>query len=167
MAHQSRGHLTNQKTLYLYFRKVYGPQILPVGDLRFDDLTHKVTWDFDIVVTWQIKNVTSPLSQGLCILNLASSWLKTRESPPTKSRDTSITRLGDKSKMFYLHIHKAHGPQNLVECWLRMRGDHLKSHVVSPIVWSNGKSKTSYFLNHRRDVKRKLVIAKNKHRNAN
>ena len=66
----------------------------------------------------------------LWILNLASSWLKTREAPPTKSRDTSITWLGDKSKTFYLHIHKPHGPQNLVGCWLRMRGPHLKSHVT-------------------------------------
>ena len=82
------------------------------------------------MVKWQIKNVISPLSQGLWILNLASSWLKTREPPPTKSCDTSITWLGDKSKTFYLHIHKAHGPQNLVGCWLRMRGSHLKSHVT-------------------------------------
>ena len=86
--------------------------------------------NFDIVVTWQIKNVISPLSQGLWILNLASSWLKTREPIPTKSRDTSITWLGGKSKTFYLHIHKAHGPLNLVGCWLRMRAPHLKSHVT-------------------------------------
>ena len=56
--------------------------------------------------------------------------MEPKGTPPTKSRDTSITWLGDKSKTFYLHIHKAHGPQNLVGCWLRMRGPHLKSHVT-------------------------------------
>ena len=162
MAHQSRGHLTNQKTLYLYFRKVYGPQILPVGDLRFDDLTHKVTWDFDIVVTWQIKNVTSPLSQGLCILNLASSWLKTRESPPTKSRDTSITRLGDKSKTFDLHIHKGHGPQNLVGCWLRMRGPHLKSHVTLQLCGQMENQKRHIFSTTGRSRCKKKACARQK-----
>ena len=76
------------------------------------------------------KNVIFPLSQGPWILHLASSWLKTREPTPTESRNTSITWLGDKSKTFYFHIHKAHGPQNLVGCWLRMRVPHLKSHVT-------------------------------------
>ena len=37
-------------------------------------------------------------------------------TPPKKSRDTSITSSRDKSKTFYLHIHKAHGPKNLVGC---------------------------------------------------
>ena len=87
-------------------------------------------WDFDIVVTWQIKNVISTLSQGLWILHLDSSWFKTREPTPTKPRSTSIAWLGDKSKTFYFHIHKAYGPQNLVWCWLRMRVPHPKSHVT-------------------------------------
>ena len=32
-------------------------------------------------------------------------------TPPTKSRDTSITWSSDKLKIFYLHFHKAQGPQ--------------------------------------------------------
>ena len=40
------------------------------------DPTHKVTWHFDIVVTWQIKNVISLLSQGLWTPNLVNWWLR-------------------------------------------------------------------------------------------
>ena len=49
-------------------------------------------------------------------------------TPPTKSSDTSITWSRDKSKTLYLHIHKVHGPQNLVECWLRWGG---RTHKVT------------------------------------
>ena len=70
-----------------------------------------------------ISTFTRPMDPKL-------SQFETREPLPTKSRDTSITWLGGKSKTFYLHIHKLHGPQNLVGCWLRMRGPHLKSHVT-------------------------------------
>ena len=61
-------------------------------------------------------------------------------TPPTKSSDTSITWSRDKSKTLHLHIHKVHEPQNLVECWLRMRGPHSQSHVIlqfcnSAITW--------------------------------
>ena len=75
----------------------------------------------------------------------------------TNSHDTSTTWSRVKSKTFYLHIHKAPGPQNVVECWIRMRGTHLKSHCV--IMW---KIKNVIFLQPQccRDVKGKLVLAK-------
>ena len=41
----------------------------------------KITWLFDIVVTWQIKNV-SPLLQGLCTPNSAGWWLRMRRPHP-------------------------------------------------------------------------------------
>ena len=43
--------------------------------LRMRGPTHKVTWHFDIVVTWQIKDVISTLSQGVWTPNLAGWWL--------------------------------------------------------------------------------------------
>ena len=130
MPHWPRGHVTNQKRYISTFTRPTDPKLCRVVA---QDEEISSTKSHDTSTTWsrdKSKNVISPLSQGLWILNLASSWLKTREPPPTKSRDTSITWLGDKSKTFYLHIHKAHGPQNLVGCWLRMRGPHLKSHVT-------------------------------------
>ena len=112
MTHHSCGHVTNQKTLSLLSQGLWTPNLADWW-LKMTGPTHKFTWQFNIVVTWQIKNVISPLSQDLWILSLASSWLKTRQPPPTNSRDTLITCLGNKSKTFYLHIHKPHGPQNL------------------------------------------------------
>ena len=60
------------------------------------------------------------------------SWLVTQdeETPLTKSCDASITQSRDKSKTFYVHIHKVHEPKNLVKCWIRMREAHPKSHVT-------------------------------------
>ena len=42
----------------------YGPQTYQGGDLGWGDLTYKVTWHIDEVVTFQVKNVLSPHSQG-------------------------------------------------------------------------------------------------------
>ena len=159
------------------------------GDLGWGDLIYKVTWHIDWVVTWQIKNVISSLSQGLWTPNLAWRWLRVTRSHPqihvtlqyrghvtnkkryistftrlmdpnvagrlrtrdltNKVTDTSITWSRVKSKMFYLHIHKAPGPQNLVGCWIRMRGTHLGDSRDTSIVWSREKWKTSYLFKHR------------------
>ena len=80
----------------------------------------------------------------------------------TKSRDTSIMWSRVKSKTWYLHIHKTHSPKNLVGCWIRMRGPHVKCHVTM-------SRKTVIFpqLQGHRDVKEKLVLIKNKPKNVN
>ena len=39
-------------------------------------------WLFDIVVTWQIKNILSRLSQGIYTPNLAGWWLRMRKPHP-------------------------------------------------------------------------------------
>ena len=70
------------KTLYLYFHKAYGPPTLPVGDFGWGDSTHKVTWYIDRVVTWQIKNVISSLSQGLWTPHITGWWLRMRGLHP-------------------------------------------------------------------------------------
>ena len=86
------------------------------------------------------------------------------ETPPAKSRDTSITWSSEKSKMFCLHIHKVYGPQNLVRCWFRMRGPtwHLNC-----VVWWKIKNVIFPQPQGHWDVKGKLVFPKNKHKNAN
>ena len=63
------------KRHYFQFREAYGHQTYQGGDLGWRDPTHKVTWHFDVVVTCQIKNVKSPLSQSLWTPNLAGWWL--------------------------------------------------------------------------------------------
>ena len=80
----------------------------------------------------------------------------------TKSRDTSTMWSHVKSKTWYLDIHKTHSPKNLVGCWIRMRGTHLKCHVTV-------SRKTVIFPQPpgHRDVKEKLVLVKNKHKNVN
>ena len=70
------------KRFYLQFLKAYGPQTLQDGDLVWGDPVHKATWHFDIVVTWQIKNIISLLSQGLWTPNLVEWWRKMRERHP-------------------------------------------------------------------------------------
>ena len=58
------------------------PKLSKGGELGWKDPTHKVTWLFDIVVTWQIKYVIFPLSQDLCTPNLARWWLRMRGPHP-------------------------------------------------------------------------------------
>ena len=70
------------KRHYFDFHKAYGPQTYQGGDLGWEDSTHKVMWHFDLVVTWRIKNVISPLSQGLWTQNVAGWWLRMRETHP-------------------------------------------------------------------------------------
>ena len=55
------------------------------------DLTHNVKWLFDIVVTSEIKNVISPLSQGLYTPDLAGWWFRMRE-PHQQSHETTQRR---------------------------------------------------------------------------
>ena len=64
------------KRHYFQFHKAYERKTWRVGDLGWGDSTHKVTWDFDIVATWQIKNVIAPPSQDLWTPNLPGSWLR-------------------------------------------------------------------------------------------
>ena len=44
--------------------------------LAWGNSTHKVTWYFDRVVTWRMKNILSSLSQGARPLSLAGWWLE-------------------------------------------------------------------------------------------
>ena len=59
------------KRHYFQFYMAYRPQTEEGCDSGPEDPTHKVTWLFDIAVTWQKKSVISLLSQGLWTPNLA------------------------------------------------------------------------------------------------
>ena len=95
------------KTLYLHFDKAYGPQTQPVDDLEWGDPTHKVTWRINDMVTWQIKNVLCPHSQGSWPSKLGGVLNQDEGDPPKKSRDASIVRSREKSKMSYFLNHRA------------------------------------------------------------
>ena len=73
---------SNYRRRYFQFHKAYGSQTKQGDDLGWEDPTDKVTWLFDVVVTWQIKNIITPLSQGLWIPNLAGWWVRIRGPHP-------------------------------------------------------------------------------------
>ena len=75
---------------YLHFNKAYGPKPLEGGDLRWGDSTHKFKWLTDNVVTWQIKNVISPHSQGLWLPKLGKVLTQHERVPSKNSHDPSI-----------------------------------------------------------------------------
>ena len=143
---QYRGHVRDKKCYISTFTR-------QDADLGWVNLTCKVTWHINHVVIWQMKNVLSPLSQGLWTPNLAGWRLRMREphlqnhvthwplghatnqkcyistftrpmkpkhsrvvtedegTSPTMSCDISILWSRYKWKTFYLHFHKAYGPQ--------------------------------------------------------
>ena len=70
------------KRHYFQFHGACQPQAWQGGNLGWQGPTHKVTWHFYILIVWQIKNVISPLSQGLWTPKLAGWWLGMRESHP-------------------------------------------------------------------------------------
>ena len=91
---------------------------------------NKVTWHIDHVVTWQIKNVVSLLSQGLWIPNLTGWWLMM--GGPHSQNHVAIPYRG------HVIIKKAIFPlsqglwtANLAVWWLRMRELHPQSHVTN------------------------------------
>ena len=125
-----RGHATNKKRYISTFKRRMDPKFSKQGgNLGWRDVTYKVMWRINHVVTWQIENVIFPVTQRLWTPNLAGWWLRMR-GHHLQNHVTHRSRGQVSIKTFYLYIHKAHGPQNLVGCWIRMRGPHPKSHVI-------------------------------------
>ena len=77
VTHWSRGHVANKKHYISTFTKSID-QNKQGGDLGWRELTHKVTWHFDIVVTWQFENVIFTQPQSLWLPNLAGCVLRLR-----------------------------------------------------------------------------------------
>ena len=90
--------------------------------------TREVTWYFNIVVTWQIRNVTSLILQFLQPPNLAAWWLKMRR-PYLQNHVTSIMWSRDKPKTLYIHVLNP----TALNPWQRTDskwGAHPKSHMT-------------------------------------
>ena len=89
------------------------------------DPAHKFTGHFNIVITWQLKNVIFPLSEGLCTPNVAGWWLRMRE--PHLQSHVKYRSRGRVSSQNVLSPH-LQGPWSpkLVRCWFRMRNPTQK-----------------------------------------
>ena len=97
-------------------------------------------WHFDIVVTWQIKNIISLLSQGLWTPNLVEWCRKMRERHPQSHLIYRSRGYVTNQKRFISTFTRVMAPKTRV-LWKRSR-DTL-------IVWSHEKSRTPFSLNHR------------------
>ena len=155
--------MTNKKRYISTFTRAIDPKLSKGVDLGWGNLTYKVTWHINHVVTRQIENVISLPSQGLWSLNLAGSWIGW-ENLIYKVTWRSITWSRVKSKCFISTFTRPMSPKT----WIRMKGSHpiVTWHIHYVVTW---KIKTVIFPQPqgRRDVKGKLVLVKNKHKNVN
>ena len=124
----SRGHVTNKKRYISTFTRAIDPKLSKGVDLGWGNLTYKVTWHINHVVTRQIENVISLPSQGLWSLNLAGSWIGW-ENLIYKVTWRSITWSRVKSKCFISTFTRPMSPKT----WIRMKGSHPISHVTHPL----------------------------------
>ena len=86
-------------------------------------------WHFDIVVMWQIKNVISPVSQGLWTPNLASWWFRMGGLYPTCHVTHWSHDHMTNQKRFISLFTRPLAPK-LGRLLTQMRGSHPKSHVI-------------------------------------
>ena len=100
--------------------------ILQGSDLGWGDLSY-----IDHVVTWQIKDVISPLSQSLWTPNLDGLWLKMRGSHP-QSHVTLRYRghVTNKKHISISPLSQGLWTPNLAEWWRKMREPNSQSHVI-------------------------------------
>ena len=97
--------------------------------LRWGDLTYKVTWHFNIVVTWQIKKVTFPLSQGRWTANLAGWWFRMR-GPHLQIHATHRPRGHMTNQTRYISTLTSICTPDLAGWCFRMREIHPQSYVT-------------------------------------
>ena len=71
--------MTSQTPLSLLFKGLWNQHLGGWPLSMRASSTHKVAQNFDIMITWQIKGVISPLSQGRKPPNLAGWWLGIRQ----------------------------------------------------------------------------------------
>ena len=82
------------------------------------------------VVTWQIKDVISPLSQGLWISNLAGWWLRLK-GPNPQSHVTHWSKGVWQIKGIISPLSQGLWTPNLAGWWLRMRECHPQTHPTN------------------------------------
>ena len=93
--------------------------IKPSRVVGWGDPTHKVTWHIDHVVTWQIKNAISLLSQGLWTPDLAGWWLRMREIHP-RSHVTLQLRDHVTNQKYLSSLSQVSRSTNLAGWWLAL-----------------------------------------------
>ena len=123
--------------------------------------THKVTWYFDIVVTWQIKIAISVFSQGLCYPNLAGRWLRMRRTHLQGHVTHRLSGHVTNQKRYIFTFTRPMKPQTY------QGGDLGWGEPTQKITWHfncmvTWKFKNVIFLQpqSRRDVQGKLALAK-------
>ena len=139
VTHRPRDHVTNQKRYISTFTKPMGPQLSRLVTL--DEGLHPQSYvTFDHVVTWQIKNVISPLSQGLWTPHLAEWCLRMRKPHP-QSHVTLRHRGHLTNKKRYISTFiQCMDPKLSKVVTEHERNLPIKSRDTS-VVWSRDKSK--------------------------
>ena len=82
------------------------------------------------MVTWQIKEVIFPLSQGLWTPNLSGWWLRMRESHPQVTWHIDHVVTGQIKDVISPLSQGLWNP-NLAEWWLRVKRPHPQIHVTN------------------------------------
>ena len=121
------GHVANQKRCTPLSHGLWTPN-LAGWCLRQGHPTHNVTWHFDVVVTWQIKNVIFPLSYSVWTPNLAVWWLRMRKIHPRSHVTLQLCGHMTSQKYFVFTFtrRKVHKLSSMVT---RMRRPHPACHV--------------------------------------
>ena len=161
---QYRGHVRDKKCYISTFTR-------QDADLGWVNLTCKVTWHINHVVIWQMKNVLSPLSQGLWTPNLAGCWLRMRGPHPQSHVMHQSRGHVTNQKRFMSTFTKFMSPKTWQGAESKWGGSTQKAtwHFSCEVTWKirNIISQPQGYPQGYRDVKGKLVLAKNKHKNAN
>ena len=162
------------KALYLHFHKASRSQTSQSGDLGWRNPTHKVRWYMNYVVTWEIKDVLAPLSQGLWTPNLAAGDLEwgTPTHKVTWYMSHVVTwQIKDVISPLYqaLWIANLAGYWLLSGCYNRgLRRRKLDNPSISLLLSFVVKKSMLYqMLKKPPRYNGKLVLTKNKHKNAN
>ena len=113
---------------YFPFHKAYGVLTEQDGGLVWEDTIHRVTWHFDIVVTWLIKKVISQFSQGLWTPNLAG-WLLRMRRLHLQCHVTLQHRDDVTNEKCYIYFFARLIDPNVAGWWFKTRTPHPQTHV--------------------------------------
>ena len=122
------GHETNKKRYISIFTRSMYPKLSRV--VTYDEGTPPTSHvTHEHVVTWQIKEVIFPLSQGLWTPSLAEWWLRMREPHPQVTWHINHV-VTWQIKDVKSPLSQALWNPNLPEWWRRVKGPHLQSHLT-------------------------------------
>ena len=133
-----RGYVTNNIST---FTRPMDPNLAGWW-FRMREAHPQATWHIKHVVMWQVKDVVSPLSQGLWIPKLAR-WGLRLKGPHPQSHVTHCQVITWQIKGVIFPLSQGLWTPNPAGWWLRMREPHpqVTWHIDT---WSHDKSKTLY-----------------------